>query len=156
MKNVQTHRETIDAFLASRSFAVVGVSSNRRKFGNSLYRAIRERGLQVYPVHRSLDTVEGDQCYRSVKDLRDKVKAVVTVVPPVETEKVVQDCLEAGVELVWMQQGSESGKAVSAAVGNGMRVVSGECLFMFLEPVNSLHAVHRWFNKLIGKYPRPA
>jgi hypothetical protein len=155
MKTVQTHRETIDAFLASQSFAVVGVSSDRKKFGNSLYRAIRERGLQVYPVHRSLETVEGDRCYRSVKDLRDKVKAVVTAVPPAETEKVVQECVDAGVELVWMQQGSESGIAVGEAVRNGMRVVSGKCLFMFLEPVKSIHAVHRWFNRIIGKYPNP-
>jgi predicted CoA-binding protein len=151
---MQTQRNVIDAFLSSPSFAVVGVSADRKKFGNSLYRALRERGKQVFPVHRTLETVEGDQCYRSVRDLKGRVKAVVTVVPPAETEKVVEECVEAGIEMVWMQQGSQSAKAVSAAVGNGMRVVAGECLFMFAEPVTSIHAFHRWFTKLIGKYPR--
>jgi hypothetical protein len=151
---MQTQRSVIDAFLSSPSFAVVGVSADRKKFGNSLYRALRERGMQVFPVHRSLDTVEGDQCYRSVRDLKGRVKAVVTAVPPAETDKVVQECIEAGVEMVWMQQGSESGEAVSAAVGKGIRVVAGECLLMFAEPVRSVHAFHRWFNKIIGKYPR--
>jgi predicted CoA-binding protein len=151
---MQTQRNVIDAFLSSPSFAIVGVSADRKKFGNSLYRALRERGMQVFPVHKTLDTVEGDRCYRSIRDLKGQVKAVVTVVPPAETEKVVQECVEAGVEMIWMQQGSESGKAVSAAVGNGMRVVAGECLFMFAEPVSSIHAFHRWFNKIIGKYPR--
>lgn len=151
---MQTQRSVIDAFLSSPSFAVVGVSADRKKFGNSVYRALRERGKQVFPVHRTLETVEGDQCYHSVRDLKGRVKAVVIVVPPAETEKVVQECVEAGVEMVWMQQGSESAKAVSAAVGNGMRVVAGECLLMFAEPVSSIHAFHRWFNKIIGKYPR--
>jgi hypothetical protein len=33
-------------------------------------------------------------------------------------------------------------------------VISGQCILMFLEPVVSAHAVHRWINKVVGAYPR--
>lgn len=149
-------RNMIDDFLSAGPFAVIGVSSNRRKFGNTLYRALREHGMRVYPVHKTLEAVEGDPCFRSVKDLKGRVKAVVTVIHPHETEAVVGECVEAGITSMWIQQGSESKRAIEAALHAGMQVVHGKCLLMFLEPVRSLHAFHRWVDKLIGKYPRTA
>jgi predicted CoA-binding protein len=32
--------------------------------------------------------------------------------------------------------------------------VSGQCIYMFAEPVSSLHAFHRWFWRLFGKLPK--
>jgi hypothetical protein len=133
---------------------VVGVSSDRRKFGNAVYRAMREHEIRVYPVHTTLDTVEGDACFRSVKDLKGVVQAAVTVVHPHETEEAVEECAEAGITAVWMQPGSESKKAIDTATRAGIQVIHGKCLLMFLEPVRSIHAFHRWIEKLIGKYPR--
>jgi predicted CoA-binding protein len=149
-------RKDIEDFLSAGPVAVIGVSSNRRKSGNALYRALREHGTRAYPVHKTLETVEGDPCFRSVIDLKGRVKAAVTVVHPHETEVVVGECIEAGITSVWMQLGSESKRAIETALQAGMRVIHGKCLLMFLEPVRSVHAFHRWVDKLIGKYPRTA
>lgn len=146
----------IAAFLAAQSFAVVGVSADRRKFGNALFRAMRDQGLQVVPLHRTLDMVEGAKCYRSVAQLRGTVDAVVTAVPPAETERVVQECAEAGIGRIWMQPGSSSERALGLARERGMEIVHGECVLMFLEPVRSVHAFHRWAKKLVGRYPAPS
>ena len=147
-------RTAIDAFFRSDAFGVVGVSADRRKFGNVVYRALRERGLKVFPVHHSHDRVEGDRCFRSVRELPPEVRAVVTVVPPAATEQVVEDCIARGISSLCMQQGSESTAAVTAAGAKGIAVVHGKCILMFLEPVRSIHAFHRGIMKLIGKYPR--
>ena len=147
---------TIAEFLKAKSFAVVGVSANRRKFGNVVFRAMRDRGLSVAPVHKTLNVVEGEKCYRSVQELPGKVEAVVTVIPPAETEQVVQECAEAGIKRIWMQPGSNSDRALALAQEKGMEVVTGECLLMFLEPVRSVHKVHRWIKKIAGRYPTPA
>jgi uncharacterized protein len=147
-------RNTIDAFLASDAFAVIGVSADQKKFGNVVYRTMKEKKAVVYPVHPSLQTVEGDVCYRNVAALPPDVHAVITVVPPAVTATVVKECAARGITHVWMQQGSESAEVIAAAEKAGMTVISGECILMFLEPVGSIHKVHRFVKKVVGRYPR--
>jgi len=143
-----------EAFLSYPAFAVVGVSADRKKFGNVIYREMRQRGLRVYAVNPKLTRVEEEVCYPTLAAVPEGVQAVVTVVPPQETEKVVPQCAARGVKAMWMQQGSSSDRAVKAAREAGMTVVHGHCLLMFLEPVGSVHRFHRWVWKLIGRYPR--
>lgn len=147
-------KPAIERFLQSPAIAVVGVSANRRKFGNVVFRELRSRGRTVFPVHRSLETVEGERCYRSVEELPGGVSGVVTVVPPSETEGIVEACAAKGITALWMQQGSDSPRAVARAAELGIQTIHGECLLMFLEPVKSVHGVHRWLAKLFGRYPR--
>ena len=147
-------RAPIDRFFDSEAFAVIGVSADRKKFGNAVFRKMRDAGLTVFPVHPTLESVEGEACYHSVGELPAEVKSVVTVVPPPQTERVVPACAEHGVTSVWMQPGSSSAHALDAARAAGMTVVDGQCILMFLEPVQSIHKVHRWINKAVGAYPR--
>lgn len=155
MNEKKSKGNAIADFLASRSFAVVGVSADRRKFGNGLFREMRGRGFSVLPVHRSLNRVEGDECYHSVTDLRGKVEAVVTAVPPGETERVLRECAGAGIRRIWMMKGSSSERTISLAQELGLDIVTGECPLMYLEPVRSIHKVHRWTKRLFGGYTPP-
>jgi predicted CoA-binding protein len=153
MKRTDT-REPIQVFFSSSAYAVIGVSANRRKFGNVVYRAMKEKDFTVFPVHPTLDVVEGDACLHSVLDLPDEVKSVITVVPPDQTEIVTQECIEKGISGIWMQPGSSADAAIGNAEGHGMTVIHGQCVLMFLEPVTSVHALHRWISKLVGAYPQ--
>lgn len=147
-------RQTVENFLASEAFAVIGVSADRRKFGNVVYRTMKEKDAVVYPVHRTLDRVEGDVCYNSVAALPAGVTAVVTVIPPAMTATVVKECAAKGIRQIWMQPGSESEQAIAEASNVGITAIAGECILMFLEPVTSFHRVHRFVKKIVGKYPR--
>jgi len=147
-------RAAIDAFFDSEAFAVIGVSADRKKFGNTVFRTMRDAGLTVFPVHPTLETVEGEVCYHSVAELPVEVGSVVTVVPAAQTERVIPACAERGVKSVWMQPGSASAAAIDAARVASLNVVDGQCILMFLEPVKSVHKVHRWINKVVGAYPR--
>jgi predicted CoA-binding protein len=147
-------REMIDAFFATEAFAVVGVSANQHKFGNIVYRTMKEKEAVVYPVHPTLSTVEGDACYPTVATLPDAVHSVIIVVPPAVTAAVVGECAKKGITHVWMQPGAESNEAIAAAESAGIAVIHHECILMFLEPVKSVHAFHRFINKVVGKYPK--
>jgi hypothetical protein len=147
-------KATVDAFLAEKSLAVVGASKNRRKFGNIVLRDLSRKGYRVFPVNPNAGEVEGMTCYPDLPSLPEKVGGAVLVVPPSATETVVREAQPAGIRKIWMQQGSESAEAIRYCEEHGIEVVSGHCIMMFTEPVNSVHKVHRWLWKLLGKMPR--
>ncbi|MFI5253293.1 MAG: CoA-binding protein [Bacteroidota bacterium] len=146
---------SIQNFLIQKTIAVVGVSRNNKKFGNIVYQALKEKGFTTYAVNPHLETFEGEPCYRDLKSLPEKVDAAVIVVRPSQSEAAARDAVSAGIRQIWFQQGSGSEEAIRFCRVNGVKVISGECILMFAEPVNSIHSVHRWIWRLLGKIPRP-
>jgi len=59
---MQNTRESIEKFLQLKKISVVGVSRNKDKFGNMLYRELKNSGYQVMAVNPNVDLVEGDHC----------------------------------------------------------------------------------------------
>lgn len=113
-----------------KTWAVIGVSDDRSKYGNKIYRDLRDAGYTVYAVHPKNTTVEGDPCYPSVKSLPTKPDVVDVVVPPTAAMQVVQDCLEQGIKRIWFQPGSENDDAIAAAQAGGMDVVFDACIMI--------------------------
>ena len=81
-----------------------------------------------------------------------QVGGVVLVVPPEQTEKLVRQAKEAGIQRVWMQQGAESPQAIAYCADNGIDAVHGECIMMFAQP-KGIHRFHRWLWSVLGKLP---
>ena len=148
-----TRKVDIESFFSASAYAVVGVSADRKKFGNSVFRTMKQKGFTVYPVHPSLESVEGEKCFATVSALPADVTSIVTVVPPAVTKLVVEEAMVKGVRHVWMQPGSNSRTAAEVARNAGATVVDGECILMFLQPVESIHALHRWVKKVVGRMP---
>jgi uncharacterized protein len=146
-------KDAIEKFFSSTAYAVIGVSTNRRKFGTTVFRMMKERQFVVYPVNPNHDVVEGERCFATVNELPEDVQSVVIVVPPAVAEGVLIDCVRKGIRVVWMQPGSESADAIDLAKKYNIAVVHGQCIIMFLEPVKSFHTFHRWVNRLVGSYP---
>jgi predicted CoA-binding protein len=145
--------EAIERFFSSTAYAVIGVSKDRHKFGNIVFRAMAERGFTVYPVHKQLPAVEEQKCYNRVTDLPDEVHSAVIVLHPHDAEQIVAECKSKGIENIWLQQGAESRESIEYARGNGLNLIHDQCILMFLEPVKSLHALHRWVKKITRTYP---
>ena len=149
-----TTKAMIDDFLAQRALAVVGVSRKAEKFGNVVYRELKAKGYRVFPVNPNAESVAGERCYPSLSALPEPVGGAVIVVPPAETERVVQDAAAAQIRRVWMQQGAESEAAIRFCEENGIGVISGECVMMFARPIGFGHGMHRWVWGLLGKLPK--
>jgi predicted CoA-binding protein len=147
-------RAMVTDFVAQRKLAVVGVSRQGRKFGNTAFRELKAKGYKLVPVHPQAETIEGERCYPNLASLPEPVDGVLVVVPPAETEKVVREAAAAGIKRVWMQQGAESPAAIKFCQENGLNTVHGECILMFAEPTAWFHRAHRWVWKLLGKLPK--
>ena len=110
--------------------AIVGASRNPEKYGHRVYKDLKQAGYKVYPVNPNTDEVLGDKCYPNLKSLPQKPDVVDIVVQPSITEQIVQECMQLGITMVWMQPGSESEKAIKFCNENNIQVVHGECIMV--------------------------
>ena len=143
--------ETITAFVETKHLALVGVSARKSKFGNAIHKALKRRGYQVYPVHRSLAEVGGDKCYRSLAELPDAVESLIICTKAKHAIALVIEAKEKEIKRIWFQQGADFSEAIAAAEKHGIDYVKGKCILMYATPVTGIHAVHRFFVKLFGK-----
>lgn len=149
-----TDKSIVDDFLSQRTLAVVGVSRDPKKFGNTIYRELKAKGYRVLPVNPKMETCDGDRCYPNLTALPERPAGAVIVVPPGQTETVVRDAAAAGIARVWMQQGAESAAAVQFCQEHGIREVHGECILMFASGRSFPHNMHRWVWGVLGKLPK--
>ncbi len=145
---MRNNKSQIEQFLKLKSFAIVGVSAKKKKFGNEIMRQMIKRGFKIYPVHKTAGIIDGELCYPDLRSLPEKPEGVILVIPPIETIKVVREIAELGIKNVWMQQGAESSAAICHSSIHGINVVRGECVLMFLENMGFPHNVHKWIHDL--------
>ena len=123
----------IREFLSEGPHAVVGVSDNRAKYGNKVLRAYLQRGMPVFAVHPSADTIEGQTVYRKLADLPQTPHGLSIITPPPVTERIVEDAAAAGIRRLWMQPGAESPRALDRARELGLDVIAGgPCVLVVL------------------------
>jgi len=95
--------------------AVVGASSDPRKFGNRAVRAFRRQGYTVIPINPNEAQVEGLKTYPSVLDVPDAIDIATFYVPPDVGEKVIREVASKQIPEVWLNPGSESDELIRLA-----------------------------------------
>jgi predicted CoA-binding protein len=149
---------TIESFLAQKRIAIVGISRERKNIGPDLFRALQNRGYEVIPVNPNTPEMLGQKCFARVQDIQPPPDGALLLTSPSVTDTVVHDCADANIKRIWMYRGGGKGSVSDEAVEfcrkQGIEVVPGQCPFMFLSPVQSVHRFHRFLYRITGKYPR--
>ena len=151
----------VQAFLAQKKIAVVGVSDKRETGCNLGYRKFKEAGYAVYAVNPHLTSFEGAPCYPDLRSIPDKPDAVFILANPKVTEQIVQQCVDLGIKHVWMHcmMGTKPGlaagmtsvsqDAVQLCRENDIAVIPGSCPNQFLHP-DFGHALMRVLWRTLG------
>jgi len=154
-----TFEEKAKDFLAHKNLAVAGVSRNEGQTANGIYKMLRAREFQVYPVNPNASEVEGDRCYPNLQSLPEgEIDWLLIVTSPERCLQLVHECAERGISRVWMHgnafmgesSSSVSQEAVEFCQDNGITVIAGGCPLMFLEIG---HKCMRWIMGLMGNLP---
>lgn len=150
--------ETIEDFLAQKRIAMVGISREPKAFSALLFEEFCRRGYDMVLVNPHAREVLGRPCFARVQDIYPPVDAAILMTSPEVTNEVVRDCDEAEIRRVWMYraagQGAVSPHAVAFCRDRGIRVVPGQCPFMFWSDAHVGHRLHGYVRKVIGSYPR--
>ena len=145
---MQTIQVAAAAFLANKRVAVTGVSRTPQDHGaNTVYRRLRERGYDVFAVNPNAQQVEGDPSYPDLKAIPGGVEAVVIGTRPEIGETTMRECVELGIQHVWMHRGAGAGSVSAAATRfgrqHGVTVIDGGCPLMFGPTADLGHKVIR-------------
>ncbi len=143
--------QAIVDFVNCKRIAVLGVSRSGKKFGNTIFKELKERGYQTFIVHPEAQEIEGEPCYNTLEALQGRIDGVVISVPPAKASQALRDAAAAGMKNIWIQQGAQSPEVMATARELGVEPVVGKCILMYAQPVKSFHAWHRGFAKLFGQ-----
>ncbi|MEZ6096659.1 MAG: CoA-binding protein [Pirellulaceae bacterium] len=125
--------ESIRTFFNAKSFAVAGASTNRSKFGNQVFRRLRDSGRTTYPLNPNAESVEGSQAFASLAALPEIPESLSLVTPPEVTRVIVLEAIDLGVKNLWMQPGAEDPIASQRAREASLVVIDdGSCLLIEL------------------------
>ena len=144
-------------FLEKKTIAVVGVSRDQNQPANAVYRKLKKCGYKVYAINPNAEAVEGEKCYPDIVSLPEQIGGAVIVTHPDITASVVKQCIESGIDQIWLHrsfgQGSVSEEAIQECENKGINCLVGGCPMMYCEPVDFGHKCMKWILKLQSKVP---
>ena len=124
-----TIREILETY---RHIAIVGMSDNPERPSSSVSKYMIHAGYTVYPVNPTKERIFGLESYPSIGEMPADVKQAVEVVDifrkPEAVGPVVDEAIEAGTKVVWMQLGITDEEAAEKARAAGLEVVQNRCI----------------------------
>jgi uncharacterized protein len=107
-----------------KTVAVVGASSDRRKFGNKALRAFQAEGHRVIPVNPNEREVEGIRSYRSVLDVPDIIDVATVYVQPEVALRLLPEFDKKAIPEIWINPGAESTELLAEAKRRKLNVIA--------------------------------
>ena len=124
----------------AKNVACVGVSSNPEKPSYGIFQYLAEAGYNMIPVNPTTPEILGRKTYPDVPSIPEKIDVVQIFRKPEDVPPVVEQAIQAGAKVVWMQEGIVNEEAAQKAQQAGLQVVMDACM----------RATHR---RLIGAQP---
>lgn len=91
--------QRFEPLFRARSVALIGASSNRRKWGYIMLANLINGGFQgeIYPVNSEAQELMGRKAYRSVNEIPATPDLAVIAVPPSSVAQTIRECTAKGV-----------------------------------------------------------
>lgn len=120
--------EVIRNILAQpRRIAVVGCSPDPQRDGHRIARLLLEKGHTILPVNPNTDRVLGLPCFASLAAVPGGLEMVDIFRRAEQAGAVVDEAIELGAKIVWMQLGVIDEAAARRARHAGLTVVMDRC-----------------------------
>ncbi len=117
---------------AYKTIAVVGISDNPTRPSYTVTKYMRAQGYKIIPINPNIESVFGLTAYPSLLALPDEVKKTVEIVDvfrkPDDVLSIVDEAIEIGAKVVWMQLGVTNQTAREKAEAAGLAVVENHCI----------------------------
>lgn len=111
-----------------RSIAMVGLSANPYRPSHFAAMYMLAAGYHVIPVNPRETEILGRRCYPSLKEIPEPVEIVDIFRAAEDVPPVVEEAIEIGAKVIWMQLGVMNYEAAERAREAGLEVVMDQCI----------------------------
>ncbi|MBN1332055.1 CoA-binding protein [Candidatus Dojkabacteria bacterium] len=126
-----TDKKTLEELLDHKhSFAVIGASNDPEKYGFKIYKQLKDKGFEVYPINPREELIQGDKAYENLYQLPRQVDVLNFVVPPDVSKSVTLTAFEIGYKNFWYQPGSYNKEVIALHENKDNLVIADQCLLI--------------------------
>jgi predicted CoA-binding protein len=111
----------------SKRIAIVGLSPKEERDSNKVAKYLMEKGYEIVPVNPGQKEILGQDCFKTLTDIPFKVDLVDLFLNPERVPPVVDQAIEIGAPVLWMQIGVIHNEAAQKAKEAGLTVVMDRC-----------------------------
>ncbi|MGH9328744.1 MAG: CoA-binding protein [Terriglobia bacterium] len=111
-----------------KTLAVVGLSPKPSRPSHGVAAYMRSHGYRVVPVNPAIDSIFHEHCYASLGEIREPVDAVIIFRRSEFVPAIVEEAIQIGAKVIWMQEGVQHKQAAHRARDAGLEVVEDRCI----------------------------
>ena len=112
----------------TRVIAVVGLSADWFRPSYFAAKYMQEHGYRVIPVNPKYDSVLGEKCYRSLREIPEKVDMVDVFRKTADVAPIADEAIAIGAKVLWQQLGVKNESAAAKARAAGLEAVLDRCV----------------------------
>ena len=123
--------EEIKSLLSTyKTLVVVGISPKPDRPSHVVASYLQSKGYKVIPVRPNGEVVLGERVYRSLSEIPKEMGIDIVDVfrKSEEVLPIVEEAVERGAKMVWMQEGVVNQGAAAKAEKAGLKVVMDRCI----------------------------
>ena len=121
--------------------AVVGLSPREERDSNQVAAFLKERGFRIIPVNPKHERILGEEAYPSLLEVPGPVEIVDIFRKPEAVPGIVEQAIDKGARVIWMQRGIVNNSAAERAMEAGLEVIMDRCMKVEVEKHGVFHKV---------------
>jgi len=111
-----------------RTLAVVGLSADWFRPSYFAAKYMQEHGYRVIPVNPKYTEILGQKCYKSLRDIPEKVDLVDVFRKTQDVPPIAEEAIAIGAKVLWQQLGVKNEAAAAKARAAGLEAVMDRCV----------------------------
>ena len=111
-----------------RTIASVGLSANVEKPSFGIVYYLQQQGYRIIPVNPTTPEILGQTSYPDLLSIPEKVDVVQLFRRSEDVPPFVEQAIQIGAKVVWMQEGISNREAAKKAEAAGLTVVMDRCM----------------------------
>ncbi len=122
--------EIKDILNQSKIIAIVGLSPKEDRPSHIVASYLKKNGYQIIPVRPGVDIILGEKTYPNLSEIPRKIRLDVVDIfrRSEEVLPIVDEAIQRGAKVLWMQEGVINPEAKEKAEKAGLKVIMDRCL----------------------------
>jgi hypothetical protein len=127
----------VDILQNSKKIAIVGISPKESRDSNKVARYLMKQGYEIVPVNPGQSEILGKPCFKTLEDIPFSIDVADLFLNPTRVPAVVDQAIDRGVRVIWMQEGVVHNDSASKARKAGIQVIMNMCIMKAIKAMKA-------------------